>query len=148
MNKRFIDNLEKQNYPFAKDNASAITKFKNKIQIAAQSGGMLTYSQLVNGVTFTINEQDRVIDTLTWQNIDRRVVGDLLAYITLEWYKELEIVPTMIIVEQKDGTPSQISQNWLRDMEAYRGQFLDFWISEVSKTHTHFKKVLKESQGE
>ncbi len=55
-------------------------------------------------------------------------------------YREFGILSTMIVFSQDTQEPSQIVQDWLKEIGAYTGDWLKFWSEECDKVVKYCKR--------
>lgn len=140
INERFAANLEEFESEYAQYDRETVELLKERIFEYARHGNPVSYSQLVSGVTFHINGNNYIIDTHHWTGLDRRIVGDYLFQIMKDQYRELGILSTMIVFSQDTKEPSQIVQDWLKNIGAYTGDWLKFWSEETDKLVKYCKR--------
>ena len=146
INERFATKLESFESDYAQYDRETVELLKDRISEYASHGNPVTYSQLVSGVTFRINGDKYIIDAHHWSGLDRRIVGDYLFQIIKDQYRELGILSTMIVFSQESQEPSQIVQDWLKEIGAYRGDWLVFWSAETKKVVEYFKRQAIDSK--
>jgi hypothetical protein len=140
INESFANNLESFESDYAQYDRGTVEILKERIFDYARHGSPVSYSQLVSGITFNINGNKHIIDTHRWSGLDRRIVGDYLFQIMKDQYRKLGILSTMIVFSQDSQEPSQIVQDWLKDIGAYTGDWLEFWSKETAKVVEYYKR--------
>ena len=114
-----------------------------RISHAGKRHDLVTYSQLVEGLTFhlpTVNEGVRFqIDTSNWRDLDRAILGEFLGHISADTFRAAGFFATALVVTQEDRVPSEQFFKWMRSlgMIRHRGRDaeIEFWIGEVKKAH-------------
>src|SRR4051794_27314024 len=75
---------------YAPNDPIARAELDRRIAEVGARRGLITYSDLVRGVTFNLSnlrEPRHQIDTADWQSLDRAIVGDFLGYLSMESYE-------------------------------------------------------------
>ena len=124
-----------------KDDA-ARAELTRRIAAAGRRRGLITYSDLVRGVTFNLPNVKGgpwMIDVGDWQDLDRAVVGSFLGYIAMESYLEARFFASALVVSKQDGTPGEGFYNLLKELEMIRSSKTDkalhLWAEHVAKAH-------------
>jgi len=147
INEKFATNLESFESDYAQHDSETVELLKKRISEYASHGTPVSYSLLVSGITFYINGDKYIIDTHNWSGLDRRIVGDYLFQIIKDEYRKLGILSTMIVFSQESQEPSQIVQDWLKEIGAYRGDWLKFWSGETKKVVEYYKRQAIDSKN-
>ena len=65
---------------YATGDSKALATLEERIAEAGRRRALITYSELVRGVTFNLPnvQKPRTIDITDWQELDRAIVGDFL----------------------------------------------------------------------
>jgi len=73
---------------YATGDPKALQTLEERIATAGRKRSLITYSELVRGVTFDLPnlQKPRVIDTSDWHELDRAIVGSFLGYISMRSY--------------------------------------------------------------
>ena len=145
INETFANNLESFESDYAQYGRNTVELLKGRIYDYARHNTPVSYSQFVSGITFCINGEKHLIDTHHWTGLDRRIVGDYLFQIIKDQYRELGILSTMIVFSQDSNEPSQIVQDWLREIGAYSGDWMEFWVKESAKVIEYYKRAAIDS---
>lgn len=140
INETFANNLESFESEYAQYDRKTVEILKERIFKYARYSNPISYSKFVSGITFYINGEKHIIDTHNWTGLDRRIVGDYLFQILKDQYRELGILSTMIVFSQDSQEPSEIVQNWLKEIGAYTGDWEDFWVKESAKVVEYYKR--------
>ncbi|HYS05514.1 MAG TPA: hypothetical protein VEW47_10015 [Candidatus Dormibacteraeota bacterium] len=115
----------------------------SRIQKTARGQGLITYSDLVRGVTFqlpNINEgRSFEIDVNNWSELDRAIIGEFLGYLSAESYERAGIFVSAVVVTKDDGTPGAGFTKFMRDLGVLGAPSdagaLECWVKEVQKVH-------------
>ena len=82
--------LQRIEWRYARQDSNAKDELEARITAAARKRALITYSDLVRGITFrlpSLVEPVHTIDTNDWQDLDRVIVGDFLGYLSMESYE-------------------------------------------------------------
>ncbi len=131
---------------YATGDSTALAILEERISVAGRKRSLITYSELVRGVTFNLpNVQKlRTIDVTDWQELDRAIVGNFLGYISMRSYEHAHLFSSALVVSKMDGSPGEGFYNLLKDLDLIPSvrstKVLDIWAEHVAKTHTWFAK--------
>jgi hypothetical protein len=128
-------------FPLADPTARA--ELSRRIAATGKKRALITYSELVEGVLFTlptVNNGDAfAIDTSDWRELDRMLVGEFLGAIATESYKLAGFFASALVVNRETQRPSAQFFKWMRDLGIIRGRGEDpeteFWAAEVTRAH-------------
>ncbi len=97
-------------WTYATGDPKALKELEERIAAAGRKRGLITYSDLVRGVTFDLPnlQKPRVIDVADWQEIDRAIVGDFLGYISKRSYEHARLFSSALVVSKMDGSPGEV----------------------------------------
>lgn len=115
----------------------------DRIAEVGRRRGLITYSDLVRGVTFRLpnvhSGRPFQIDAFNWTELDRAVIGEFLGHISWESYQQGRILASALVVTKDDGTPGPGFANMVREFGLLRGcdemAELACWAEEVRKAH-------------
>jgi hypothetical protein len=103
---------------------------------------LITYSDLVNGVTFrlpNLTEGTRQIDVTAWEDIDRAIVGEFLGYLSFISYKRGGFFSSALAVSKVDGTPGQGFYELMKELgliaSANSDKAMYLWTDHVRRAH-------------
>jgi hypothetical protein len=107
----------------------------------------LTYSELVEGVVFRLpNVNGGVPFQLgmpEWTELDRKILGEFLGYISKESYEEGGIIASALVVSKTTSKPSEGFRALMRQVGLLRGSKSDdatlLWVSELRKAQDWYK---------
>jgi hypothetical protein len=124
-----------------KDDA-ARAELTHRIAAIGRRRGLVTYSDLVRGVTFNlpnVKGGPRVIDVTDWEDLDRAIVGSFLGYIAMESYFAARFLASALVVSKQDGSPGEGFYSLLKELELIRtsksDKALHLWAEHVAKAH-------------
>ena len=145
-----MDAIEKQmnemNWSYAESNPDALAELKRRIEDAGRREDLITYSELVKGVTFhlpNVNKgQPFQIDTRGWSILDRAILGEFLGYISMLSYRKAKFMASALAISKGNdyNRPSEHFFDWMKRLGILSGRDADdFWQEQVRKAHDWFK---------
>ncbi|NLE58049.1 MAG: hypothetical protein GX616_06800 [Planctomycetes bacterium] len=125
----------------------ALARLQQRIAGAGRRQDLITYSDLVRGVTFYLpNVNDGKpfeIDVSEWRDLDRAIIGEFLGYISMLSFREAGFMASALAVEKAEMKPSVHFFRWMRELGALpdtkEETVLAFWLDQVKKAHAWFK---------
>ena len=138
--------LSKYNWNFAGDDPPALNELEKRIIDTARRKDLITYSDLVNGITFSLPNANRgqpfQIAPDDWTDLNRAIIGDFLGYISARSYAQSGIFLSAIVVTRADGTPGQGFVEFMRELEILtksgEAASIECWVNEVHKVHEFY----------
>lgn len=133
--------LASYQWHYADNDPRAKGPLTDRILETARRQKLITYSDLVSGVTFHLgNVNDgRPFDMTEWTHLHRAIIGDFLGCISADSYAKAGIFLSAIVVTKDDGTPGLGFTNFMRDLGILSGRSqaaeLECWVREVEKVH-------------
>jgi len=98
------------------------------------------YPNLVGGEIFYIHPYD-------WSGIHRRIIGNILGYLSIESMLEHGFFSCCLVVARLESQPSDIFFKWMENLEVIpdmkQDTVLRFWADEVRKAHRYYRKQRK-----
>jgi hypothetical protein len=144
-----MDAIEKQmneiNWPYAENDPAALAEFKKRIENTGHGEGLISYSELVKGITFhlpNVNKgQPFQIDIHEWSILDRAILGEFLGYISMLSYRKAKFMASALAISQSnDQRPSKHFFDWMKRLGILAGRDADdFWQEQVRKAYDWFK---------
>lgn len=140
---RRFDEIE---WSYATGDAKALRELEDRIASAGRKRSLITYSDLVRGVTFNLPnvQKARTIDVTDWQELDRAIIGDFLGYISMRSYERAKLLSSALVVSKMDGSPGEGFYSLLKLLglvsSARSTKALDLWAEHVAKAHTWFAR--------
>src|SRR6266550_3522897 len=132
---------------YAPGDAAARSELKRRIADVGGRRGLITYSDLVRGITFhlpNLQEPTHQIDVHDWQDLDRAIIGDFLGYLSMESYQEAGFFSSALVVGKLDGSPGEGFYTLLRELGLIASSKSDkamyLWADNVAKAHTWYAK--------
>jgi len=137
------------NYPDKDPHALAI--LEERIAETGRNLGLITYSDLVKGVTFHLpnvrNGQPFQIAIYDWSGLDRAIIGEFLGYISMRSYQEAGFMGSALVVNREEYKPSDHFFDWMRQLKVLpdtrEDTILRFWADQVNKAHNWYKSGRK-----
>ena len=134
-------------WEYADKNSSVISMLEERIADTGKKFGLISYSDLVNGVDFAypnINDGKPFrISIYDWSGLDRRIIGDCLGYISMRSYIEAGFMASALVVARTESKPSDIFFDWMAHLEVIPDvseySVLAFWSDQVKKGHSWYK---------
>lgn len=150
-----VRRLETIRWKFAESDHAARQELAARIARTGERSDLITYSDLVAGVTFrlpTVNGGDPFqIDTSDWRDLDRALLGEFLGHISSESYRQHGFFATALVVNKEDRRPSGQFFKWMRDLGLIRRRGSDaedlFWWDETKKAHEFYAQGLSTHTG-
>ncbi len=140
--------LAEFSWPYAQHDPDARRQLARRIEDRARRQDILTYSDLVRGVTFRLPNVNSgrpfEIDVHEWSELDRAIIGDFLGYISAETYERAGIFGSAIVVTKGDGTPGPGFTKFMRDLGILTGSSetaaLECWVREVERVYAWYRQ--------
>lgn len=125
----------------------ALAVLEGRIAETGRNLGLITYSDLVKGVTFHLpnirhgdNYQIAIYD---WSGLDRTILGDFLGYISTRSYLQAEVMASALVVNRFEYRPSEHFFEWMKALavlpDTHEDTVLAFWAGQVNKAHNWFQ---------
>lgn len=133
--------LASYQWHYADNDPRAKGMLTDRILETARHQRLITYSDLVSGVTFQLRNVNngRPFDITEWTDLHRAIIGDFLGSISADSYAKAGIFLSAIVVTKDDGTPGFGFTNFMRDLGILSGRSqveeLGCWVREVKKVH-------------
>jgi hypothetical protein len=130
---------------YAPGDPKAVAILEERIAAAGRKRALITYADLVRDVTFDLPSlrKPRVIDVAHWQEQDRWIVADFLAYISLRSYERSGFFSSALVVNKLDA-PGEGFYSLLREVglipNARSARALDIWAEHVAKAHAWYAR--------
>src|SRR3954468_18557468 len=86
-----IEQFKAIQWKYAPQDNAALVELERRLAEAARKRSLITYSDLVRGVTFnlpSLRDPVRTIEVSDWQDLDRAIVGDFLGYMSMRSYEQ------------------------------------------------------------
>jgi hypothetical protein len=145
---KILERFRAIRWHYAPRDEAARAELGRRIADAGRRGGLVTYSDLVRGITFNLPnllEPKRQIDTGDWQDLDRAIVGDFLGYLSMESYERAGFFSSALVVSKQDGTPGEGFYNLLKELGLIASSKTDkamfLWSDHVDKAHKWYSKA-------
>lgn len=133
-------------WTYATGDSKALKELEDRIAAAGRKRGLITYSDLVRGVSFNLANlrEPRIIDVTDWHELDRAIVGNFLGYISKRSYERAKLFSSALVVSKMDGSPGEGFYSLLKELglipSTRSAKALEIWAEQVAKAHTWFAK--------
>lgn len=133
-------------WSYGDKDARALAELDRRIAEAGRKLAMITYSDLVRGVTFCLPNvkqgQPFQINTYEWSGLDRAVLGEFLGYISTRSYRDYGFMASALVVNKAEYQPSDHFFQWMKTLNVLpdleEDTVLRFWIEQVNKAHNWY----------
>lgn len=149
------DTLERFNaikWLYAPKDPKALTELEQRIAEIARKRSLITYSDLIRGVTFSLSnlkDGQHRIDPAEWQELDRAIIGDFLGYLSMRSYEAAGFFSSALVVTKTDGSPGEGFYTLLRELglvsKAKTDKAMYLWADHVAKAHTWYARQAAQS---
>lgn len=147
MTKEVKRRLTEFEWHYADQDPCASRELSRRIAQAGRRQELITYSNLVRGVTFqipSVNEgRPFEIDPNDWSDLHRAIIGDFLGCISAESYERAGVFASAIVVTKADGIPGPGFANFMHDLGVLSAPSetaaLECWVREVEKVHAWYR---------
>jgi hypothetical protein len=103
--------LTETGWTYGDKDPSALAILEGRVAKAGRRLGLITYSELVKGVTFHLPNVRRgaayEIQTYDWKGLDRAIVGSFLGHISARSYIRAGFMASALVVNKGEYRPSQ-----------------------------------------
>lgn len=128
-------------WAYAVNDPDAKRVLANRILEAARRQKLISYSDLVKGVTFRLSNVNggRPFEIIDWTDLHRAIIGDFLGSISADSYSRAGVFFSAVVVTKDDGTPGPGFTNFMRELGVLSGSSqtaaLECWVREVEKVY-------------
>lgn len=135
--------LEDTQWVYSDQDTQALDKLRSLLQKTARKKTVITYSELVGGITFNIdsinNGQPYQIQTDHWQDLDRVIIGDFLGKLASESYRDYGFMISALSVDASTMSPSMYFFRWAKELgllkdDSEEGRDI-FWNMQLQKAY-------------
>jgi hypothetical protein len=144
-----MDSIQKcfddMHWKYGPEDVQALAALERRIAAAARARSLITYSDLVEGIHFNlqnVRSSPFTIDVRDWHELDRAIIGDFLGYISARSYSRAGFFASALVVLKDFGTPGDGFYRLLQelglisDVQSPRG--LALWVEHVKRAHAWF----------
>lgn len=132
---------------YADKDPSTVELLERRIAETGRRLGLITYSQLVQGVPFHLANinggQDYHIQTYDWTGLDRAIIGEFLGYISMRSYEQADFMASSLVVNALEYKPSWHFFDWMRALnvlpDVNDDTVLAFWADQVNRAHNWYR---------
>lgn len=140
---------------YATRDLDALDAMRQRLLEIGSKFGLISYTDLVKGITMKMHGvhdgEPFQITPDSWCGLYRRIVGDMLGYLSLESYTENGYWSSALVIGRVNSQPSDIFFQWMVDLEVIDGKddnyVLPFWSTQVHKAHRHCRKVMQNDKA-
>jgi hypothetical protein len=130
-------------WAYANRDDAALRELRHRIAETGRHRGLVEYSDLVQGVTFTLPSIAQgapfQIETSDWADLDRALLGDFLGYLSLETFERHGFLASALVVSKTDDTPSEGFWSLLKALGMITSSKTDkatyCWLDQVRLAH-------------
>lgn len=145
--KEILRKLDSIEWDFAPHDLVAARSMAERICRQGRVGGLIPYSNLVSGISFTLPNVNGgmpfLIDTDGFTGINRRILGDLLGFISSASFRAADFWASSLVVSLTEYQPSDVFFNWMEDLnilpDTKEKTVEEYWIAQVSKAEAWYK---------
>lgn len=142
-----LHNFIQPEFLYADTDLNAYSLIKERIAEVGGRRGLVSYSQLVTGIVFTFpnvrDGGDYKIITSDWTGLDRAIIGEYLAKISIESYNKADFFAGALVVRNVENQPSDVFFEWMHELGFLRSltenAVLAFWADQVKRAHEFYK---------
>ena len=139
--------LQEIEWRWADEASPTLAILEQRIADTGARLGLITYSDLVRGVTFQIpgvrSGKPFEIHVHDWTDFDRALIGDFLGLVSARSYDRARFMASALVVSKGEYKPSWHFFQWMATLDVLPDleddTVLAFWAQEVNKAHKWFK---------
>lgn len=133
-------------WSYADKDPAALAILEERIAEAGRNLQLITYSDLVKGVTFhlpNVRSGDAYqISIYDWSGLDRTIIGEFLGYISMRSWNMAGFMASALVVNLTELKPSEHFFHWMQELQLLPDMreetVLAFWADQVNKAHNWF----------
>ena len=146
MDDGILRRLEQLAWTYPLEDPQALAILEERIAETGRNLGLITYSELVEGVVFRLpsvrgGEPFTIED---WTGLDRGVIGEFLGYISMRSYREAGFMASALVVNAAEYRPSDHFFRWMAELEVLprrdEDTVLAFWADQVNRAHNWYSQ--------
>lgn len=145
---KIAQQLASYEWRFARQDPAALRELTRRIEEAASREGTITYSVLVQGVTFhlpTVNDGHPFeVDTHSWNELQRAILGDFLGSIAASSYLQHGFFASAVAVSKDTGNPSEPFFKWVSNLGLLKDNSelgrLAYWSDQLKRAHRTYAR--------
>lgn len=135
--------LEDTKWVYSDQDTQALDKLRSLLQRTARKKTIITYSELVEGITFNIDSVNDghpfQIHTDPWQDLDRVIIGDFLGKLASESYRDYGFMISALSVNATTMSPSKYFFRWAKELGLLKDNSEEgrdiFWNTQLQKAY-------------
>lgn len=136
-------------WPYADRDPTASAALQAKVADVGRRQQLITYTDLVRGVTFRLPNVDDgapfELGVPDWREVDRAILGDFLGRLCVDSYREGRCFASALVTSKETSEPSEGFWNLLEALGVFTStdsnRRLMFWAGEVAKAHAWYAGV-------
>ena len=136
-------------WKYAPQDPAALEELTRRIEDAARREGLINYSDLVQGLTFhlsTVNDgRPFEIDTHSWTELHRRILGGFLGSIAANSYVEHGFLASAVAVSKETRNPSEPFFAWAHGLGLLEDNTelgrLAFWNDQLKRAYRTYGRA-------
>ena len=148
---KILQRMHAVQWKWATNDSNALAILEQRIAETGKKLQLITYSDLVSGVIFHLpnirNGQDYQINTYAWSGLDRGIIGEFLAYISVRSYEQSGFMASSLVVSANEFKPSWHFFEWMKKLNVLPDinddTVLAFWAEQVNRAHKWYKAQQK-----
>ena len=149
-----IDEWHEWDWYYASQDPKALNLLRERLYDTVSKYGLISYTDLVKDITFKMagvnNGKSFQITPDNWTGLYRRIIGNMLGWLSLESYTEHGFWCSALVIARNNSQPSDIFFNWMVDLEVLKNSnemtVLPFWSEQVHKAHKYCRKAMKNAK--
>lgn len=142
-----LERFARMRWHYPQHDDAARAEIDARLSAAGVRGGLVTYSDLVRGVTFHapgFQGGPRQIDPSGWEDLDRAIVGEYLGHLSVESYQRAGFFSSALAVSKIDGTPGRGFYELMKELglisTGKSDEALYLWADHVRLAHDWYAK--------
>jgi hypothetical protein len=142
------EKLSGREWLYADADPAAKAELTRRIEAAGRKLKLITYSDLVRGVTFCLPTVRQgapfQIEIDDWTGLDRAILGNFLGAISSETYEKGQFLATALVVNKAEFKPSDQFFKWMEELgvlpDLKEDTVLAFWADQVNRAHNWYSR--------
>lgn len=142
MDDSILRRIHQTRWNYADYDPAGCAELERRLAATARERGLITYSDLVRGITFNfpnVRDSPLQLGVPDWTELHRTILGDLLGRISCNTYEKGEFLISSVAVRRGTSEPGEGFLELARELGLFTGTgtsaaFLAFWANQVRKT--------------
>jgi hypothetical protein len=133
-------------FKWANEDPDALLALERRIAAAARNQGLISYTDLVAGVSFQLPtvHDGRPFHITEWTDLHRAIIGDFLGLVNVRSWAEHGFLASALVVDRVEMKPSRIFFSWAQEHalggRSSESAVLEFWVNQVKQAHAYYGK--------